>query len=83
MLCHNFDFSCHNFKCLPVEKTIEPLQKKVLMVSITNTITNHQLLTIFFFFSVLGHISLGFIGFNKPPIEGDQVETHRVHYSFH
>ncbi len=31
---------------------------------------------------VLGHIPLGFIGFNKPPIEGDQLpaETHRVHY---
>ncbi len=53
------------------------------MGSTTNTITNitdHQLLTIkkMFFCSV-------FIGFNKPPIEGDQlpVETNRVHYSFH
>ncbi len=34
------------------------------------------------FCSVLGHIPLGFIGFNKPPIE-DQlpVDTNRIHYS--
>ncbi len=50
------------------------------MVSTTHTvtnITNHQLLTITiilnngFLYCVLGHISLGFIGFNKPPIEGN------------
>ncbi len=40
--------------------------------------------------TILGHTSLqdqdqGFIGFNKPPIEGNQlpVETNRDHYSFH
>ncbi len=36
------------------------------------------------FWSVfLGHISVGFIGFNKPPIEDDQlpVETHSFHYT--
>ncbi len=68
------------------ENTIEPLLK-ILMVSTTTTITNHQLLTIKTIKNgtVLGHIPLGFIGFNKPPIEGDQlpVETNRVHYSFH
>ncbi len=34
--------------------------------------------------SVFWDIPLGFIGFNKPPIEGDQLpmETNRVHYSF-
>ncbi len=32
----------------------------------------------------MGHIQLGCIGFNKPPIEGDQlpVEANEVHYSF-
>ncbi len=32
---------------------------------------------------VLGHIPLGFIGFNKPPIEDEQlaVETNRIYYS--
>ncbi len=42
----------------------------------------HTFIFILFF---LGHILLGFIGFNKPPIEGNQlpVETNRVHYSFH
>ncbi len=50
------------------------------------TLQNIQLLTIKTIKKmVLGHIPLGFSGFNKPPIEGDQlpVETHRVHYSFH
>ncbi len=56
--------------------------------AITN-ITNHQLLTIKtitkWFPVVFWDIPLGFSGFNKPPIEGDQlpVETHRHHYSFH
>ncbi len=51
--------------------------KPVLLI--IKTIKNGVLLC------VLGHIPLGFNGFNKPPIEGDQlpVETHRVHYSFH
>ncbi len=41
--------------------------------------TNHQLLTIktikkwFPVVCVLGHIALGFISFNKPQIEGDQL----------
>ncbi len=32
-----------------------------------------------------GTYSIRIIGFNKPPIEGDQlpVEANRVHYSFH
>ncbi len=73
------------------KKTIEPSQK-ILMVSTTNTITNitnHQLLTIktikkMFSVVCFGHIPLGIIGFNKPPIEGDQLpdETHRVHFIF-
>ncbi len=32
----------------------------------------------FFLCSVSGHIQLGFSGFNKPPLEGDQL-THRLH----
>ncbi len=60
-------------------------QSSSLEQSITK-ITNHQLLTIKtikngFLYCVLGHVPLGFIGFNKPPIEGDQSpeETHMVH----
>ncbi len=71
-----------------------PSEKKnnqhIIMVSTTNTITNHQLLTIKailknVYCSVLGHIPLGFISFNKSPIEGNQlpVETDRDHYRFH
>ncbi len=65
----------------PAEKTAEQSQK-CLLVSITNTITNitnHQLLTIktIHFFSVVCYCyPFGFIGFNKPPIEGDLLDTH-------
>ncbi len=66
-------------------KTIKPSEKMV-MVYTTNTIRNNcHLTTIFFFFcSVFWDVSLGFTGFNKPPIEGNQlpVETNRHNYSF-
>ncbi len=62
----------HQFLNL-LKKSIEQSQN-ILMVSTTNTITNHQLLTIKdgFLQCALGHVTLGLISFNKPPIEGDQ-----------
>ncbi len=62
------------------------------MVSTTKTITNitiHQILTIKtikngFLWCVLGHIPLGFNGFNKPPIESNKlpVENHKEQLQF-
>ncbi len=74
------------------KKTIEPSHKiltpsQINLKYITNAITNHQLLIIKticlkqFRSEFLGHNPLGFVGFNKPPIEVGQlpVETNRVH----
>ncbi len=56
---------------------------EVVIVSTTNTIkniTNHQLLTnktstFNGFYCVLGHIPLRFNGFNKPPIQDNNLPT--------
>ncbi len=54
-------------------ETITEIQMVFTTITITN-ITNHQLLTIKTIKkhgTYLGHIPLGFIGFIKPPTEGD------------